>query len=568
MKDHQGKTNWRLALLLSAALVWPGVMLAQDDSQSTSNQAEAELTATNRAPELQKSSGPVINRGPIVTILGTAELKKGERAETVVAVLGSARALGNVSDAVVGVGGDAIAEGEVGDAVVAIGGNAKLKGKVGDALVAVAGDAELEGDVGDSVVAVFGNVKLKPGSKVHGDVVSVGGKVEVAEGAKIEGKVVEVGAGDYPVLAPLRGLAAWFKDCLFKLRLLAPHAEWYWVIVGLYLAFYFLLAVAFPRPVKACLTQLTERPATTFMLGLLAKLLLPLIVFVLAMTVIGGIVVPFISVAVFIAAAFGKVALMQYLGGKLWGLFGGTVARPVLTLLIGFVLLTLLYMVPVVSFLVYGITGIWALGGAVTAMFSGVRKESPKNPGPTATPPAATGPGSTTMGFAPAMPASAAEQTSSFQAAAAESTGETPPLPPLISAGNALPAALSLPRAGFFERMGAAFLDVILVSILAALVGGPPLGFLVALAYFAGMWAWKGTTIGGIVLNLKVVRPDDQPVTFAVALVRGLAAAFSVIVLFLGFFWIIWDAEKQAWHDKIAGTVVVRQPRGTSLVCL
>lgn len=567
MRDQKGKSNWRLALLLTAALVWPGAMKAQDASQASTNQLEATPTTTNGAPESEKSAPAVINRGPIVTILGTAELKKGESAETVVAILGSARALGDVSDAVVGIGGDATAEGRVGDAVVAIGGNAKLKGKVGDALVAVAGDVELEGEVGDSVVAVFGNVKLKPGSKVNGDVVSVGGKVEVSDGAKIGGKKVEVGAGDYPVLAPLRGLAAWLKDCLFKLRLLAPHAEWYWAVVGLFLAFYFLLAVAFPRPVQACLNQLTERPATTFMLGVLTKLLLPLIVFVLAMTVIGGIVVPFISVAVFIAAAFGKVALMQYLGGKLWGLFGGSVARPVLTLLIGFVLITLLYMVPVVSFLVYGITGIWALGGAITAIFAGVRKETPKPPGPTPSGPAANAPSSAATSFAPAASTSSEPPPAGFQATVAPPGGEVP-LPPFLSAGNALPAALSLPRAGFFERMGAAFLDVILVGILGAVVGGPPLVFLVALAYFAGMWAWRGTTIGGIVLNLKVVRQDDQPVTFAVALVRGLAAAFSVIVLCLGFFWIIWDAEKQSWHDKIAGTVVVRQPRGTPLVCL
>jgi uncharacterized RDD family membrane protein YckC len=137
-----------------------------------------------------------------------------------------------------------------------------------------------------------------------------------------------------------------------------------------------------------------------------------------------------------------------------------------------------------------------------------------------------------------------------------------PLVPPVAS------EALTLPRANFWERMGAGFLDVILVSILGSFVGGPPLGFLVALAYFAGMWTWRGTTIGGIVLNLKVVRLDDQPVTFVVALVRGLASSFSVIVFFLGFFWMIWDREKQTWHDKIAGTVVVRQPRGMPLVCL
>jgi uncharacterized RDD family membrane protein YckC len=148
---------------------------------------------------------------------------------------------------------------------------------------------------------------------------------------------------------------------------------------------------------------------------------------------------------------------------------------------------------------------------------------------------------------------------------------EAPPRPqPMAVPPRAFVAseALTLPRANFWERMGAAFLDVILVSILGKVVGGSPMGYLVALAYFAGMWAWKETTIGGIVLNLKVVRLDDKPITFLVALVRGLAAGFSVIVLFLGFFWMIWDREKQTWHDKIAGTVVVRQPRGMPLVCL
>jgi uncharacterized RDD family membrane protein YckC len=383
--------------------------------------------------------------------------------------------------------------------------------------------------------------------------------------------VVEVGAGQYPILAPLKGVADWFKDCVFKLRILAPKPGWYWIFVGAFFAFYLLLAVAFPRPVAACVHQLSERPATTFLLGLLTKLLLPLVVVVLAMTVIGGVVVPFISVAVFIAAAFGKVALMQFLGGKIFRGFGMTVARPVAAMVLGFLLITLIYMVPILSLLVYGITGTWAIGVAVTAMFGSARKETPPGPtgqpgmGPSPISPPGAAPLGTAVGVVPF--------TTAESGASPEEGG--PGGPPLLSArhqapppAGAVPAALGLLRAGFFERMGAAFLDVILVSILGALVGGPPLGFLVALAYFAGMWAWKGTTIGGIVLNLKVVRLDDQPVTFAVALVRGLAATFSVVVLFLGFFWIIWDPEKQAWHDKIAGTVVVRLPRGMPLVCL
>ncbi len=114
--------------------------------------------------------------------------------------------------------------------------------------------------------------------------------------------------------------------------------------------------------------------------------------------------------------------------------------------------------------------------------------------------------------------------------------------------------------------MGAGFLDWALLSVVIALVGG--FGILVAVAYFAGMWAWKGTTVGGIVLNLQVVREDGQPMGLVTALVRSAAALFSVLILFLGFFWIGWDSQKQGWHDKIAGTVVVRLPKAIALVCI
>jgi uncharacterized RDD family membrane protein YckC len=86
------------------------------------------------------------------------------------------------------------------------------------------------------------------------------------------------------------------------------------------------------------------------------------------------------------------------------------------------------------------------------------------------------------------------------------------------------------------------------------------------MAYHIGMWTWKATTIGGIVLGIKVVRLDGQPMNFAVAFVRCLSSVFSIVALGLGFFWAGWDRERQAWHDKIAGTVIVRVPRGVSLV--
>jgi uncharacterized RDD family membrane protein YckC len=91
--------------------------------------------------------------------------------------------------------------------------------------------------------------------------------------------------------------------------------------------------------------------------------------------------------------------------------------------------------------------------------------------------------------------------------------------------------------------------------------------FLPALAlYGALLWKLRGATIGGIIFGLKVVRLDSRPSEWVTVVVRALACFFSLIVIGLGFIWIAFDPEKQGWHDKIAGTVVVRMPRGVSLV--
>ena len=51
----------------------------------------------------------------------------------------------------------------------------------------------------------------------------------------------------------------------------------------------------------------------------------------------------------------------------------------------------------------------------------------------------------------------------------------------------------------------------------------------------------------------------------AVGIASGNGAGFILFVVFLGFIWIAFDHNHQAWHDKIAGTVVVRAKRGPPL---
>jgi uncharacterized RDD family membrane protein YckC len=131
-----------------------------------------------------------------------------------------------------------------------------------------------------------------------------------------------------------------------------------------------------------------------------------------------------------------------------------------------------------------------------------------------------------------------------------------------------------LPRAGFGIRVGALLIDLFLVGIIVSLTSsflprglhfdGPPL---VPLALYAAvMWRLKGTTIGGIICGLQVVRLDGREVDWGTALVRSLGCFLSLAPAGLGFFWVLFDGERQSWHDKIAGTVVVRVRRPSPLV--
>jgi uncharacterized RDD family membrane protein YckC len=65
---------------------------------------------------------------------------------------------------------------------------------------------------------------------------------------------------------------------------------------------------------------------------------------------------------------------------------------------------------------------------------------------------------------------------------------------------------------------------------------------------------------------LKVVRIDQRELDWATAIVRALGCFLSLAVGGFGFVWVAFDDEKQSWHDKIAGTTVVRVPKGVSLV--
>ncbi len=445
--------------------------------------------------------------------------------------------------------------GDSAEAVVVIFGSAKVHGKTRDAVVAIFGNIDIDGEAGDAVVAVMGNVKAEPAARIRGDVVAVGGQAD-ADGATVGGQIHSVTLPEW-IKFP-EWTKKWFFHCALQLRPLAPQVFWVWVVAAGFLLLYMLTSAVFPRPVQVCVDELTRRPGTTLLMGILTLFLAPLITLLLAATGIGLIVAPFVAGAVFLCGLVGKTAILQSLGFRIGRQFNvQELQHPIAALLLGAILVAVLYLVPVLGLATFGILTVWGLGGAATAAFGGLRRELPEKTAAPQPPPTA---------MAASAPAPTAAQTA--EAGPAE-TSPPKPVPPVATSTSPVPVpeVLAYPKASFWERAGAAFLDVVLVAVVGGATRIPHLGLLFALAYFASMWTWKGTTIGGIVLGMKVVRLDGQPLTFLVALVRALAAAFSAFVFFLGFLWIALDRDKQGWHDKIAGTVVIRLPRGTPLVC-
>jgi uncharacterized RDD family membrane protein YckC len=79
----------------------------------------------------------------------------------------------------------------------------------------------------------------------------------------------------------------------------------------------------------------------------------------------------------------------------------------------------------------------------------------------------------------------------------------------------------------------------------------PPLYFIVMIALF-------GQTVGKMIMGIRVVRSDGMAISFPLSALRLVCYVPSGLLLFVGFLWILWDAERQGWHDMICDTIVIR----------
>ncbi len=137
--------------------------------------------------------------------------------------------------------------------------------------------------------------------------------------------------------------------------------------------------------------------------------------------------------------------------------------------------------------------------------------------------------------------------------------------------------------AGFWVRVAASLIDTLLIvgitmPLLLAIYGrsyfsGSTAGTFPGLVNFLLSWVapavaailfwlYKEATPGKMVFSARVVNAKTgNTLTLAQSVGRYLGYFVSIIPFGLGLLWVAFDPKKQGWHDKLAGTVVIRSKK-------
>jgi uncharacterized RDD family membrane protein YckC len=152
-----------------------------------------------------------------------------------------------------------------------------------------------------------------------------------------------------------------------------------------------------------------------------------------------------------------------------------------------------------------------------------------------------------------------------------------PPTAPVSDPSQ--PNVDELEYAGFWIRVGASIIDSIIMLIITVplliwiygvqdflaseqLVSGTAdflLSYVFPAVWTVAFWVVKQATPGKMLLGLRIVDASTgDRISTGKAIGRYISYIPSTLVFGLGFLWVAFDDRKQGWHDKLAGTLVVR----------
>jgi uncharacterized RDD family membrane protein YckC len=144
-----------------------------------------------------------------------------------------------------------------------------------------------------------------------------------------------------------------------------------------------------------------------------------------------------------------------------------------------------------------------------------------------------------------------------------------PMMPPGGGGGYAMAAPSNLASPGM--RIVGGLIDVVILIVIGAIIStilqnvrvlAGLIVIVVDVGYFAYFWSSRGASIGMMPFGFKVRdMATGQYPTMGKAALRGfiwtLEYGFTICIIgAIGWLWMLWDPQKQAIHDKVAGTIV------------
>jgi hypothetical protein len=403
--------------------------------------------------------------------------------------------------------------------LVLVRGHAKIDGTVNGDCVLVGSDADISGTINGDAVSVASKMRFSPGTVINGDFVSVVSTVSGSSDVHVNGERINM---DLFPPDTLLGFDKWFSGTILLLRPMSPDSFTSWFGALFVLAFCLGVGALFPRLLADTGKVLQERAPASLLSGFAIVPAAALFCFLLLITVLGIFVIPFVVATLVVFSLIGNAAVFQAIGQRLAPKLRDQKHGSLAWIALGAFVCWIIYCIPVIGFLAGSLVFLTGLGAFSLYVVDRARVT------PTAR-----------------LNAPAKSLTD-------ESSRESTPIrtASTIAAGN---------MPDFWRRLGANLIDLVVLYSLLQFTGITRILVPAWVLYRFGMYVWRSATLGEIVLNLRVEKLDGSSLIndYGTAIVRALASLLSLLPLGLGFLWILFDPQRQTWHDKISGSVVV-----------
>jgi len=242
-----------------------------------------------------------------------------------------------------------VAEGDVQDNVIALGGDVLVEGKVNEDVVAFGGSITVKGRVEGSVVGIGSDIYLESTAIIDGDVYSIGGALNKEPGCVIEGDTVYFKTSEDISRFLKEAFRGIFTISFIPFVLITKLLLFFiWFIIAL------VIVALLPRQISFASSQIRKSFWPVFGIGFLSIIIYVGVVIFSTLLCFFLIGIPLLFFFVILGIAiqiFGRVILFYFLGESLIKAFGKSKISPLLTVIFGLALVTLIRFIPIIGFL-------------------------------------------------------------------------------------------------------------------------------------------------------------------------------------------------------------------------